>query len=93
MPRSTDTLVQVECVRYQKGSLIHMIGDMNSTKLYVLRGSTLHGSITAATISNDEPSKTNLWHMRLGHMGELGMAELIKRDMLDGCTVGKMNTT
>ncbi|CAD6254698.1 unnamed protein product [Miscanthus lutarioriparius] len=29
-------------------------------------------------------------HMRLGHMSELGMAELIKRDLLDGCTVGKM---
>ncbi|CAD6252655.1 unnamed protein product [Miscanthus lutarioriparius] len=53
-------------------------------------GSTLHGSVTAATVSNDEPSKTNLWHMRLGHMSELGMAELIKRDLLDGCVVGKM---
>ncbi|CAD6233578.1 unnamed protein product [Miscanthus lutarioriparius] len=62
----------VEC-KVSKGSLIHMIGDMNSTKLYVLRGSTLHGSITAATISNDEPSKTNLQHMCLGHMSELGM--------------------
>ena len=67
-----------------------MIGDMNSAKLYVLRGSTLHGSVTAAAVSNDEPSKTNLWHMRLGHMSELGMAELIKRDLLDGCIVGKM---
>jgi len=76
--------------KVSKGSLIHMIGDMNSAKLYVLRGSTLHGSVTAATVSNDEPSKTNLWHMRLGHMSELGMAELIKRDLLDGCTVGKM---
>ncbi|CAD6236154.1 unnamed protein product [Miscanthus lutarioriparius] len=76
--------------KVSKGSLIHMIGDMNSAKLYVLRGSTLHDSVTAATVSNDEPSKTNLWHMRLGHMSELGMAELIKRDMLDGCTVGKM---
>ena len=76
--------------KVSKGSLIHMIGDMNSAKLYVLRGSTLHGSVTAATVSNDEPSKTNLWHMRLGHMSELGMTELIKRDLLDGCTVGKM---
>ncbi|CAD6255778.1 unnamed protein product [Miscanthus lutarioriparius] len=76
--------------KVSKGSLIHMIGDMNSTKLYVLRGSTLHGSVTAATVFNDELSKTNLWHMRLGHMSELGMAELIKRDLLDSCTVGKM---
>ena len=76
--------------KVSKGSLIHMIGDMNSIKLYVLRESTLHGSVTAATVSNDEPSETNLWHMHLGHMSELGMAELIKRDLLDGCTVGKM---
>ncbi|CAD6273213.1 unnamed protein product [Miscanthus lutarioriparius] len=76
--------------KVSKGSLIHMIGDMNSTKLYVLRGSTLRGSVTAATVSNDESSKTNLWHMRLGHMSELGMAELIKTDLLDGCTMGKM---
>ncbi|CAD6272998.1 unnamed protein product [Miscanthus lutarioriparius] len=69
--------------------------DVSSSKgevlqLYVLRGSTLHGFVTAAAVSNDEPSKTNLWHMRLGHMSELGMAELIKRDLLDSCTVGKM---
>ena len=68
-----------------------MIGDMNSANLYVLRGSTLHGSITAAAVSKDEPSKTNLWHMRLGHMSELGMAELMKRNLLDGCTQGNMN--
>ena len=76
--------------KVSKGSLIHMIGDMNSAKLYVLRGSTLHGFVTAAAVSNDEPSKTNIWHMRLGHMSELGMAELIKRDLLDGYTVGKI---
>ncbi|CAD6219719.1 unnamed protein product [Miscanthus lutarioriparius] len=76
--------------KVSKDSLIHMIGDMNSAKLYVLRESTLHGSVTAATVSNDEPSKTNLWHMRLGHMSELGMVELIKRDLLDGCIMGKM---
>ncbi|CAD6239766.1 unnamed protein product [Miscanthus lutarioriparius] len=29
-------------------------------------------------------------HMCLGHMSELGMVELIQRDLLDGCTVGKM---
>ena len=28
-------------LKVSKGSLVHMIGDMNSAKLYVLRGSTL----------------------------------------------------
>nr|CAE03833.3 OSJNBb0013J13.10 [Oryza sativa Japonica Group] len=77
-------------VKVSKGSLVYMIGDMNSANLYVLRGSTLHGSVTAAAVSKDEPSKTNLWHMRLGHMSELGMAELMKRNLLDGCTQGNM---
>jgi len=66
-----------------------MIGDINSAKLYALRGSTLHDSISIAII-NDEPSKTNLWHMRLGHMSELGMTELIKRNLLEGCSQSNM---
>nr|AAT01387.1 putative polyprotein [Oryza sativa Japonica Group]AAT44170.1 putative polyprotein [Oryza sativa Japonica Group] len=77
-------------VKVSKGSLVYMIGDMNSANLYVLRGSTLHGYVTAAVVSKDEPSKTNMWHMRLGHMSELGMAELMKRNLLDGCTQGNM---
>nr|ABA97637.1 retrotransposon protein, putative, Ty1-copia subclass [Oryza sativa Japonica Group] len=77
-------------VKVSKGSLVYMIGDMNSANLYVLRGSTLHGSVTAAAVTKDEPNKTNLWHMRLGHMSELGMAELMKRNLLDGCTQGNM---
>ena len=61
-----------------RGSLIYMTGEMNSAKLYVLKGSTLPG--IAAAVTSDEPSKTNLWHARLGHMSEHGMAELIKRE-------------
>jgi hypothetical protein len=65
-----------------------MIGDMNSTKLYVLRGSTLPG--IAAVVTSDEPSKTNLWHARLGHMCEHGMVKLIKRELLVGCNMSKL---
>ena len=45
-----------------------MVSDMNSAKLYILRGNTLSG--TAAVITNDDQSTTNLWHKRLGHMSE-----------------------
>ena len=31
-----------------------------------------------------------LCYMRLGHISELGMAELIKRNLLDGCTLSSM---
>ena len=40
-----------------------MVGDMNSAKLYILRGSTLSG--TAAVITSDDLSTTNLWYKRL----------------------------
>uniref|UniRef100_A0ACD5Y480 Uncharacterized protein n=1 Tax=Avena sativa TaxID=4498 RepID=A0ACD5Y480_AVESA len=77
-------------LKVSKGSLIHMIGDMNSAKLYVLRGSTLPG-IAAAVTSNDSDDcgKTHLWHMRLGHMSEQDMAELVKRELIDGCNLSK----
>jgi hypothetical protein len=78
-------------LKVSKGSLICLKGDLNSVKLYVLRGSTLHGSVSAAAaVTNAEPSKTNLWHKRLGHMSELGMAELMKRNLLDTCTSSSM---
>jgi hypothetical protein len=34
--------------------------------------------------------KANLWHARLGHMSEHGMVGLIKREMLDGCNMTKL---
>jgi hypothetical protein len=75
-------------LKVSKGSLVCLVGDMNSAKLYVIRGSTLHGSISAVTaVTNVEPNGTNLWHMRLGHMSELDMAELMRRNLLDGCTL------
>jgi len=73
-----------------KGSLVYMIGDLNALKLYILRGSTLMGTVIAAVIP-DELGKTNLWHMRLGHMSEHGMAELHKRDLLVGCNLSKLD--
>ena len=66
-------------LKASKGSLICFKGDLNSVKLYVLRGSTLPGSVFAAAVTNGEPSKTNLWYMCLGHMSQLGMAELMKK--------------
>ncbi|CAD6257107.1 unnamed protein product [Miscanthus lutarioriparius] len=78
-------------LKVSKGSLVCLKGDLNSAKLYDLRGCTLPGSDSAvAAVTNDEPSKTNLWHMRLGHMSHHGMAELMKRNLLDGCTSSKI---
>ena len=72
--------------KVSKGFLVCLLGDLNASNLYVLRGSTAHGSVSAAAaVNNSEPSKTDFWHMRLGHMSELGMAELMKKNLLDGC--------
>jgi len=69
-----------------KGSLVCLLGDLNASNLYIHRSSTAHGSVSAAAaVNNSEPIKTDLWHMRLGHMSKLGMAELMKRNLLDGC--------
>jgi hypothetical protein len=79
-------------LKVSKGSLVCLKSDLNSAKLYVLRGCTLPGSdSTIAAVTNDEPSKTNIWHMRLGHISHHGMAELMKRNLLDGCTSSKIN--
>ena len=45
----------------------------------------MHGSISAVVVTSAEPSKTDLWHMHLGHMSELGTSELMKRNLLVGC--------
>ena len=44
-------------LKVSRGSLVYMVGDMNSAKLYLLRGSTLHGSAMATTVSENN---TNL---------------------------------
>ena len=73
-----------------KGSLVCLLGDLNPSNLYVLRCCTLHGSISAAAVTNVEPNKTDIWHMHLGHMSKLGMTELIKRNLLEGCNQSNM---
>ena len=32
----------------------------------------------------------NIWHLRLGHMSKLGMAELTRRELLDGCNISEL---
>jgi transposase InsO family protein len=67
-----------------------MKGDLKYANLYLLRGTTIVGN--AATISKSLPNSdaTKLWHMRLGHMSELGLAELSKRGLLDGHNISKL---
>ena len=50
-------------LKVSRGSLIHMAGDLNPIKLYILRGSVLHNSDVHSTVSDTD--MTDLWHKRL----------------------------
>ncbi|WVZ79655.1 hypothetical protein U9M48_027210 [Paspalum notatum var. saurae] len=77
-------------LKVSKGSLIVMKADLKSANLYRLRGTTITGD--AAVIFNllSDSDATNLWHMRLGHMSDLGLQVLSKRGLLDGHSVSKL---
>jgi hypothetical protein len=63
------------------GSHVVMKGDLKSANLYVLRGS----SFSANAIVAPDSETTKIWHMCLGQMSAVGMIELRKRGLLDGC--------
>ncbi|XP_027120508.1 uncharacterized mitochondrial protein AtMg00300-like [Coffea arabica] len=66
-----------------KDSLVVLKGIKHGI-LYILQGSTLTGSATAAVASFEDrrSNMTKLWQIRLGHMSEMGMQILSKRDLL-----------
>ncbi|KAG8474474.1 hypothetical protein CXB51_031434 [Gossypium anomalum] len=71
-------------LKISKRSLVVMKGQRKIAKLYVLQGSTVTSDAAVASSSLSDDDITKLWHMRLGHMSENGMAELSKRGLLDG---------
>ncbi|GJW03442.1 retrotransposon protein, putative, ty1-copia subclass [Tanacetum coccineum] len=75
-------------LKVSKGALIVMKADIKSANLYHLHGCTVTGNSNVT--SNSSSDTTNLWHMRLGHMSELGLTVLSKRGLLDGQCVGKL---
>ena len=48
-------------------------------RLYVLQGSTVTSDVIISTSSLFDTNITQLRHMHLGHMNEIGIAELSKR--------------
>nr|AAM08562.1 Putative retroelement [Oryza sativa Japonica Group]AAM10749.1 Putative retroelement [Oryza sativa Japonica Group] len=77
-------------LKVTKGSLVVMKADIKSANLYHLRGTTILGNVAAVSDSLSNSDATNLWHMRLGHMSEIGLAELSKRGLLDGQSIKKL---
>ena len=51
-----------------------MKDDLKSVNLYHIRGTTFTSDVAVSSHSLSDFDVTNLWHMRLGHMSELGLA-------------------
>ncbi|CAM6100140.1 unnamed protein product [Calypogeia fissa] len=79
-----------------RGSLVVMKGNKQDN-LYVLEGSTI---VDSANAPSSGGGLTPLWHARLGHMSQKGLAILCKQNLLPGankcqlgfcdhCTLGK----
>ncbi|KAL1217255.1 Retrovirus-related Pol polyprotein from transposon TNT 1-94 [Cardamine amara subsp. amara] len=76
------------CVNVRKRDMTVMKGEITSIKVYRLLGNVVVGEAAAVLTESDS---TALWHMRLGHIGEHGLAELHKRNLLDGLKSCKMD--
>uniref|UniRef100_A0A2N9IN85 Integrase catalytic domain-containing protein n=1 Tax=Fagus sylvatica TaxID=28930 RepID=A0A2N9IN85_FAGSY len=76
-------------LRIGKGALIFIKGILVNG-LYLLQGSTIVGA-TAVSSTHLDSDNTRLWHMRLGHMSEVGMSILSKQGLLNGQKIGKLD--
>ncbi|KAE8680998.1 hypothetical protein F3Y22_tig00111356pilonHSYRG00195 [Hibiscus syriacus] len=70
-----------ETIHIFKGALTVMKGKMTAGNIYRLLGSTIVGGVHSVESCDDT---TKLWHTRLAHLSERGMAELHKRNLLHG---------
>ena len=68
-------------MKITKGVLMVMKGQKVRT-LYKLIGNAVVGRVAITTLVESSTADTKLWHMRLGHIGEHGMLELHKRNLL-----------
>ena len=77
-------------MKVTKGALMVMKGQKIST-LYRLIGNIVVGRVVVTTSVESSIDDTKLWHMRLGHIGERGMLELHKRNLLKGVKTCKLD--
>ena len=77
-------------MKITKGTLMVMKG-WKVSMLYRLIGSTIVGRVAVTTPVESNTDNTKLWHMRLNHIGERGMLELHKRNLLKGVKKCKLD--
>ena len=73
-----------------KGTSLIMKG-REVNQLYRLIGNIFVGGAAIITLTKSSTDNTKLWHMRLGHIGECGMLELHKRNLLKGVKTCKLD--
>ena len=77
-------------MKITKGALMVMKGQKVST-LYKLIGNIVVGRVAVTTPVKSSTDDTKLWHIRLSHIGERGMLELHKRNLLKGVKTCKLD--
>ena len=77
-------------MKITKGYLMVMRGQKISM-FYKLIGNIVVGRVAVTTSVESSTDGTKLWHMRLGHIGERGMLELHKRNILNGVKTCKLD--
>jgi len=70
-----------------KGSMVVLKG-VRHNNVYYLNGSTVTGQV--ATSTNSYNDCTQLWHMRLGHIGEKYLQVFAKQGLLKGASACKL---
>ena len=77
-------------MKITKGSLMVMKGQKVSM-FYKLIENTVVRRVAVTTSIESNTDDTKLWHMRLSHIGECGMLELHKRNLLNGVKTCKLD--
>ena len=77
-----------EVMKVSKDSMIVMKGYKIARNIYKLLGTIVVGEAASMEFESDN---TILWHMRLGHMSERGMAKLHRRNLLKGIKTCKLD--
>ena len=72
-------------------SALTMIKGKLMNGLYLLQGSIIVGAVSISYSSNLDLDIAHLWHIRLGHMSEIGMTILSKHGLLDGLKIRKID--
>ncbi len=76
-------------VKVSRGALVVMKGRLQHG-VYILIGNSVMGTVAVSSSLEKNNDQTELWHRRLGHMSEKGLAVLGKQGLLEGVEIGKL---